>query len=77
VLCLAVSRSPPKLTPFLFAGRARDEEPDDLLMENPNHRGGAWHPHHEEESSGEEEESDEEQEEVDTLAETLEKARVE
>ncbi|ORY92753.1 hypothetical protein BCR35DRAFT_273879 [Leucosporidium creatinivorum] len=56
--------------------RARDEEPDDLLMENPNHRGGAWHPHHEEESS-EEEESEEEQEEVDTLAETLEKARVE
>lgn len=46
-------------------------------MENPNHRGGAWHPHHEEESSGEEEGSEEEQEEVDTLAETLKKSRVE
>ena len=43
-------------------------------MENPNHRGGAWHPHHEEESG--EEGSEEEQEEVDTLAESLERSRV-
>ncbi|BGP07792.1 ribosome bioproteinsis protein tsr3 [Rhodotorula toruloides] len=41
--------------------RAKEEieEAGDLLIENPNHAGGAWRPHH----SDEEEESEEEEEE--------------
>lgn len=69
------------LTQGPVPGRARDEEGDDLLMENPNHQAGGWRPHYEEDSETseadeEEEEEEEDQEVVDTLAERLEETRV-
>jgi pre-rRNA-processing protein TSR3 len=54
------------------AGRAKEEieEAGDLLVENPNHTGGAWRPHH---SDNEEESEEEEQEEEDDADYELDK----
>jgi hypothetical protein len=47
-------------------------------MENPNHAGGAWHPHHEDDEEESEEAFDQEEEEesVDGLAGKLERTKV-
>jgi hypothetical protein len=50
--------------PSTVAAKAQAEEDGDLLLENPNHTGGAWRPHHsDDEESGSEEESEESDEE--------------
>jgi len=45
------------------AAKAQAEEDGDLLLENPNHSGGAWRPHHSDEEKSESEEASEESEE--------------
>lgn len=53
--------------------KAKDEEDGELLLENPNHAGGAWRPYHEDEESerGSEEERGESVEELTQILKAL------
>lgn len=51
--------------------KAKDEEDGELLLENPNHAGGAWRPYHEDEESESGSEEEEEPENVEELTQGL------